>query len=169
MAIDSFPSAGLHWEESVSFSIIPHNQTFMHIDKILWAAFSPWGWTVPALSASPLRLTLQSFSHLHCPPLDLLPPPSCSLRTGLRTSDVFHPSWVEGKNHLSQSTGSALPDAALDIVGCISARAHCWSHSVWGSSGPKEQESFTPLLESQKVSRLWLFQAGSSQQLRYSS
>lgn len=71
VAIDSFPSVGLHREESVSFSITPHNQTFIHIDKALWAAFSSWGWTVPSLSASPLRLTLQSFSHLHCPPLDL--------------------------------------------------------------------------------------------------
>lgn len=39
---------------------------------------------------------------------------------------MFHPGWVEGKDHLSQSAGSALADADPDAVGCISTQAHCW-------------------------------------------
>lgn len=149
VAIDSFPAVGLHWEESVSFSITPHNQTFIHIDKILWAAFSSSGWT--ALSPPPpLSLTLQSLSQLHCPPLLCLfqSLPLCLVlgasELGSEIQMCFTRAAQRGRitchNLLAMLFLMQPWTLYFDVHGHIDG-----SRSARGSSGPKGQENFIPL------------------------
>jgi len=79
--IASSPGTGQHWKVPGSVLFAPSHQVFIHVDEIP-TAFSPPGWTVPALSAFPHRGHAPVPSPLLWPCAGLSPVCSCLSCTG---------------------------------------------------------------------------------------